>query len=118
MLVKNNSNINFGIKLETGKVLEVTSLKIFRSEGIEGAKEIVNILNGKPTNYSCYGHKGFKYQAVQLGEKIMQKYPEIKTATHEILAITNENPNISKQELNKKIQPIINKIGNEIDITI
>lgn len=113
-----NTNINFGIKLYTGSVLEVTSLKIFQSEGMRGPREVVNSLNGKPANFSCYGYKGFKHQAEIIGTKIMNKYPEIKSATEEILAITEKNPDIKKEALNKSVQPIIEKIGREIDITI
>ena len=53
-----------------------------------------------------------------IGEKITQKYPQIKRATEEIKKIIKENPNISKSELYNKSKPIINSLGNEIDITI
>lgn len=109
---------NFGIKLDTASVLEVTSLKIFKSEGISGIRQVVNALNGKPSNYSCYGHKGFRYQAELFGEKIQEKYPQIKEATEKIIAITEKNPAIKKQTLNKEIKPIIQELGEEIDITI
>ena len=118
MKIQNHSNINFGIKLNTGNVLEVTSLKIFQSDGITGIKDVVNTLNGKPANFSCYGHKGFKYQAKQIGAKIMDKYPEIKSATDEIISITNKNPDMSKSELNDAVKPLIENLGKEIDITI
>lgn len=117
MYVNNNSpNLNFGIKLDTGKVLEVTSLKIFQSEGIQGCKEVVNMLMDSPIKAT--GHKGFRYFAEQIGKKIMDKYPEIKKATDEIISITNKNPNIKKEELNSLVQPLINKLGKEIDINL
>lgn len=118
MKIQKTDNTQFGIKLNTGAVLEVTSLKIFQSEGIQGAREVINAINGKPADFSCYGHKGFKHQAKIIGEKIMNKYPEIKSATNEINTLLAQNPNIKKQELNSLLQPLIKKLGSEIDITV
>ena len=54
-----NNNINFGIKLDTGKVLEVTSLKIFQSDGLEGCKEVINALKeGRRRGCHCVGLSG------------------------------------------------------------
>lgn len=112
------NNICFGVKLDTGSVLEVTSLRIFQNEGLKGAQTVVNALYEKPANFKSYGHKGFKHYAQLVGEEIMEKYPKLKAATEEILNITDKNPNIKKAELNEKIQPIINRLGKEIDITL
>lgn len=119
MNINNNpNNINFGVKLDTGSVLEVTSLRIFQSDGLKGPQSIVNALSEKPANFKSYGHKGFRHYAQLVGEQIMEKYPKLKEATEEILNITDKNPNIKKTELNEKIQPIINRLGKEIDITL
>ena len=111
-----NDNINFGIKLNTGNVLEVTSLKIFQSEGLAGCKEVVKALNKTPIKAT--GNRGYKYYAKNIGQKIMDKYPKIAEATDKINLITAKNPDIKKQELNEQVQAIIKDIGNEIDIVI
>lgn len=117
MKIQNNySNQNFKAKLDTASVLEVTSMKIFRNEGIEGFKHVVNGLSESPMKST--GWRGYKYFAQQAGEKIVAKYPEIEQATNEIKNILKNNPDIKKEELNKRIQPIIDKLGEVVDITI
>ncbi len=111
-----NSRLNFGTRLDTGKVLEVTSMKIFQSDGIGGCKEVIQALNDKPIKAA--GSRGYKYYAKVIGEKIIHKYPQIADATNKINDITSKNPNISKADLNRYVQPIIEKIGKEIDIVI
>ncbi len=113
--IKNNK-ISFGTRLETGKVLEVTSKKIFYSNGIEGVRDVVKALSDKPIKAT--GHKGYKYFAEQIGFKILQKYPQIAEATEKINQITTLNPHIKKGDLAREIAPLIEKIGKEIDITI
>ena len=113
--IKNNK-ISFGTRLETGKVLEVTSQKIFYSNGIEGVREVVKALSEKPIKAT--GHRGYKYFAEQIGGKILQNYPDIAKATEKINQIINTNPNITKDALAKEIFPLIDEIGKEIDITI
>ena len=115
-MYNNNININFGARLETAKVLEVTAQKIFQSDGIEGCKEVVNALNSTPIKAT--GHKGYRYFAQEIGRKIISKYPDIAKATDEIKNITEKTPQIKKAELREKIQPILDRIGKEIDITI
>ena len=110
----NHGKINFGHKFETYKVLEVTTQKILKSEALAGPKEVISILSEKDTSKGI-GNRGYKHLAMIIGEKITQKYPQIKRATEEII---KENPNISKSELYNKSQLIINSLGNEIDITI
>ena len=117
MKIQNNrNNINFGVKLDTAKVLEVTSMKIFRSDGIEGCKEVVHALNDKPIKAA--GNRGYKYYAEIIGKQITEKYPQKAEATAKISEITSQNPNIKKAELNKQVEPLIAKIGNVIDIEI
>ena len=109
-------NQNFGARLKTAQVLEVTSLKIFESDGISGCKNVIQTL--APIKQKGIGNKGYKYHAQIIGEKILEKYPKIKEATMQIKNILAENPNISKKALNDEIRPMINKIGQEIDIEI
>ncbi len=106
----------FGIKLNTASVLETTTLKIFKNDGIAGFKEVTQALS--PNKIKAVGNRGYKYYAQLYGEKIITKYPEIAEATEQIKKIATENPHITKAELYLKIQPIINKLGDEIDITI
>lgn len=113
-LYNTNPQLHFGTKLETAKVLEVTSQKIFQSNGIEGCREVIIALNGKP----AVGSNGYRKHAIEIGKKITEKYPEIAEATEEINRIIMANPYIRKNELNEQVQPIIAKIGQEIDIII
>lgn len=107
---------NFGVKLNTGSVLEVTSMKIFQNEGIKGFKEVTEALNPVPIKF--VGNRGYRYYAKIIGEKIIKKYPEIAQATAQIREIAKNNPYFTKAELNQKIQPIIEKLGQEIDINL
>lgn len=113
----NHGKINFGHKFETYKVLEVTTQKILKSEALAGPKEVISILSEKDISKGI-GNRGYKHLAMIIGEKITQKYPQIKRTTEEIKKIIKENPKISKSELYNKSQLIINSLGNEIDITI
>lgn len=99
-MYNNNININFGARLETAKVLEVTAQKIFQSDGIEGCKEVVNALNSTPIKAT--GHKGYRYFAQEIGRKIISKYPDIAKATDEIKNITEKILKSKKQNYVKK----------------
>ena len=118
MFIQNNHNnsLNFGVRLDTGKVLETTSLKIFQSVGTDGYRDVIKALNDKPVKAT--GSKGYRYFAEKIGKQITEKYPEIKSATDEIKALVAAQPDIKKSELNEKIRPIIDKLGAEIDITL
>ena len=116
MLIQEILSPNFNAKLNTAEVLETTSQKIFYSDGTNGLKKVIFALNDKP--FKATGAKGYRYYAKILGDKIMNKYPQIKEATDNIHKITAEYPYLTKKELNAKIQPMIEKIGKEIDIVI
>ena len=113
---KAQNNINFGHKLKTVNVLEVTTQKIIQSSGLEGPKKVILTLYDKP--FKGTGHRGFKYMAENIGAKITAKYPEINEATNQIKNILKQNPDIKKQQLNELVKPIIEKIGENIDITL
>jgi len=106
----------FGIKLNTASVLETTSQRIFYNTGTDGFKEVIFALNDKP--FKATGSKGYVYFAKVIGKQITDKYPEIAEATKKILKIYEENPDVKKAEVAKKIQPIIDKLGQTVDITI
>lgn len=114
MIVQNSNPIKFGAKFETGKVLEVTTQKIFYSKGFEGPTEVIKTLNGKHP----VGNRGYKYMACKIGEKIMSKYPKIKEATDEIKTIFENNPEMNRNEMTQKIKPILDRFDKVIDITI
>lgn len=118
MHIQNNydSSPNFGVKLDTGKVLETTTLKIFQSVGMDGCRDVIKALSDEPIKAT--GVKGYRYYAQKIGKKITEKYPAIKAATEEINDIVSKQPDIKKNELGKKICPIIAKLGSEIDITL
>ncbi|MBQ8459589.1 hypothetical protein IJ541_05755 [bacterium] len=110
------SPIKFGTRLNTASVLESTSIKIFHNDGIAGFKEVYDAFNDKPMR--GIGNKGYKYYVEIIGAKIMEKYPEIAKATEELKEIYKNNPYLKKQEIAKKIQPIIDRFGETIDIVL
>ena len=110
-LQNTNPNTSFGAKISTPSVFEVTSMKIFHNDGVEGFKEVTKALLDKPIKAT--GAKGYKYYANLFGKQIMEKYPEI--AKKNIVA---QNPLISKLELEHRINPIIKKFGPTIDINL
>lgn len=115
-LQNNNPNTSFGAKISTPSVFEVTSMKIFHNDGVEGFKEVTKALLDKPIKAT--GAKGYKYYANIFGKQIMEKYPEIAKATEDIKNIVAQNPLISKLELEHRINPIIKKFGPTIDIIL
>lgn len=114
--LRNNQEPSFGVKISTPSVFEVTSMKIFHNDGVEGFKEVTNALLDKPIKAT--GAKGYKYYADMFGKQILAKYPEIAKATEEIKKVVAQNPFIPKRELEQRINPIINKFGSTVDITL
>ncbi len=114
MIVQKKNSILFCAKFETGKVLEVTTQKIFYSKGLKGPTEVIKTLNGKHP----VGNRGYKYMACKIGEKITSKYPKIKEATDEIKKIFDNNPEMSREQMAQKLKPVLDRFDKEIDITI
>ena len=54
----------------------------------------------------------------EISSKIYKKYPEIKESADAILEFTKTNPDAKRQDLQEFVKPIVNKLGEEIDITI
>ncbi len=113
---KINGSVNFGTKLDTYKVLEVTSQKILQSNGTDGIRDVINALNAKPVK--AVGCRGYKYYADIIGKKILEKYPDIAEVSNKINEIAARNPDISKNDLREKVRPLIDKLGQVVDITI
>jgi hypothetical protein len=111
-----NTNISFGEKYPTGKILEITTRKIFEPDGVMGYIDTLKKLHGNVPKYT--GHQGYNKYAKEVGDKILAKYPEIANATEDILAIAKCTKSPFAKDLKNNIQPILNKFKKEIDIVI
>ncbi len=105
---------HFGILLKRESVLEAASGHLFYHSGIDGFREVFVALGNKKAT----GHFGFMKHAILIGEKINSKYSEIQKASSEIKEIVKNNPNISKEDLSKQVQHIVDKFNPTIDITL
>jgi len=112
----NFSNTTFGQKYPTGRVLEITTCKIFEPDGMSGYIETLKQIHGNVPRYT--GHQGYRRYAEEVGRKILSKYPEIEKATNDILEISNDNKNLLAKDLKLKVQPILDRFEKEIDIVI
>jgi hypothetical protein len=110
------TNVNFGIKVKTANVLEATTMKIIYNDGIDGLKDIVKTFD--TSTKKNIGWRGYKYYAQNIGQQITEKYPEIAKATEEIKEILKQNPEIKKKDLSNATKPIIDRLGETIDITL
>ena len=110
------TNITFGEKYPTGRILEITTRKIFEPDGVTGYIETLKQVHGNVPRYT--GHQGYKRYAEEVGDKIIAKYPEIAQATHDILEIANSNSSLYSKDLKIKVQPVLDRFEKEIDIVI
>ena len=111
-----NTNINFGQKYPTGRILEVTTRKIFEPDGVMGYIETIKELHGNVPKY--LGNLGYKRYAIEIGDKIIAKYPKIAKATEEILKIAENNRSPFAKDLKILVQPILDRFGKTVDIVI
>ena len=112
----NFNSTNFGQKYPTGRVLEITTRKIFEPDGVMGYIETLKQIHGNVPKYT--GHLGYKRYAEEVGEKILSKYPELAEATKDILEIANNNNTLFSKDLKIKVQPVLDRFEKEIDIVI
>jgi len=110
------NNITFGQKYPTGRILEITTRKIFEPDGVNGYIETLKQVHGNVPRYT--GHQGYRRYAEEVSEKILAKYPDIAKATKDILDIANKNKSLFAKELRPKVQPILDRFEKEIDIVI
>lgn len=110
------TNISFGEKYPTGRILEITTRKIFEPDGVTGYIETLKKVHGSVPRYT--GHQGYRRYAEQVSEKILAKYPDIAQATNDILEITDNDSSLFSKELKIIIQPILDRFEKEIDIVI
>lgn len=109
-----NTSPSFGIKTDTVKILETTTLKMIQSETVTDLKPIVDTFWKTPLKAA--GNRGYRYYLQHIGKEITDKYPEIADATENILQFLKNNP--SKQKLQEFVEPIVEKLGKTIDITL
>lgn len=110
------TNISFGEKYPTGRILEITTRKIFEPDGVTGYIETLKKVHGNVPKYT--GHQGYRRYAEEVSEKILAKYPEIAKATSDILEIAEKNRNLLSKDLRVKVRPVLERFEKEIDIVI
>lgn len=110
------NNTNFGQKYPTGRILEITTRKIFEPDGVEGYIQTLKQVHGMVPRYT--GNRGYRQYAEEVGVKILAKYPDIAKATKDILEIAKNNTNLLPKDLKIKVQPILDRFEKEVDIVI
>ena len=110
------NNTNFGQKYPTGRILEITSRKIFEPDRVTGYIETLKQVHGNVPKYT--GHQGYKRYADEVSEKILAKYPKIAQATQDIIEIANNNRVFRAKDLKELVQPVLNRFGKTVDIVI
>ena len=116
MEIRNNTNLAFGTNVRTAKILEACTFKYIESEGISDLRPLIDEFWHTPLKAA--GNRGYRYYIKNIADKIQAKYPEIKQASDEILEFVKQNPYAKKTEIKTFVDPIIKKLGEEIDITI
>lgn len=111
-----NTNISFGEKYPTAKILEITTRKIFEPDGVTGYIETLKKVHGNVPRYT--GHQGYRRYAEEVSEKILAKYPKIAQATQDILEIADSHRSPFAKDLKVRVQPILDRFEKEIDIVI
>ena len=111
-----NTNISFKEKYPTGRILEITTKKIFEPDGVSGYIETLKQIHGNVPRYT--GHQGNRRYADEIAVKILEKYPKIAAATKDILDIAEKSKSPFAKDLKVLVQPILDRFGKEIDIVI
>ena len=110
------TNISFGEKYPTGRILEITTRKIFEPDGVTGYIETLKKVHGNVPRYT--GHLGYRKYAEEVGEKILAKYPKIAQATEDIIKIAENNNSPFGKDLKILVQPVLDRFGKTVDIVI
>lgn len=111
-----NTQPAFGAKVSTIRVLEAATFKQITRESVSDMKPLIDAL--WPVKLKAVGNRGYRYYMKSIGDKVLEKYPDIADAAYEILEFTDKNPNATKIELQEFVKPMIAKLGETIDITI
>lgn len=114
----NQNNMAFGTRVSTISVFESTCGKILGDNGIEGFKELINTFPDYMGGRKAPGGKGYIYYAMQIGEAIIKKYPEINETTRLITNIISKNRYAKKRKLQEEIFPLLKKYGDTLDIEL
>lgn len=112
----NSYNPSFGTKFNTVKILEASTLKCIESEGIQELKPLIDTFWDKP--FKAASNRGYRYYLQEISKKIMKNYPDIEKATNEIKEYVQKNPTANRKNLQNFVEPIVKKLGQEIDINI
>ena len=75
MQIQNNTNIpsqiNFGAKVSTVKVLEAATLKLTESESVADLKPIIDTFWDKP--FKAAGNRGYRYYLKVIADNLEEK---------------------------------------------
>ena len=112
----NKTTPSFGAKVDTIRVLEAATFKSITRESVSDMKPLIDAL--WPKKLKATGNRGYRYYLKNIGDKIVEKYPEVADAAFDILEYCDKNPNATKKELQEFVQPYIKKLGKTMDITI
>ncbi len=116
MEIYNNTSLAFGNLVRTATVLEAVTFKYTESESIADLKPFINEFWHTPIKAT--GNKGYRYFIQDIAQRIKAKYPEIQKAADDILEFANKNPRAKKADYKEFVKPIIEKLGETIDINI
>ena len=120
MQIQNNTNIpsqiNFGAKVSTVKVLEAATLKLTESESVADLKPIIDTFWDKL--FKAAGNRGYRYYLKVIADKITAKYPEIKNAVDEINTYAQSHPRATKGDFRYIQKTIVDRLGSVVDIEV
>ena len=111
-----NSQPAFGAKVDTIRVLEAATFKSITRESVSDMKPLIDAL--WPTKLKGTGSRGSRYYLKIIGDKVVEKYPKVSDAAFEILEFSDKNPKATKKELQEFVKPIVDELGDTLDITI
>ena len=115
MRIQHTDSTNFGVKVPTLHVLEITTLKVFENDGFAGMTNTLKKLYNVP-EYT--GHVGYRHYAEIVREKILAKYNKIAEITNILNKELRKTPKMSKQDAHYKACSLAAQIGEEVDIVI
>ena len=115
MNIKPIDNVNFGIKVKTTHLLELTTLAIFEPDGFLGMTNTMKEIFPLPKHTGINGYRRF---AKLVGNKLVLKYSQIADATQQIKAFMRNNPKASVTEIQVYARSLASHIGETIDVVL
>jgi len=116
MEINNRTNLAFGTRVKTVNVLEAAASRCIESDTVSNLRPFIDTF--WHTKIKAAGNRGYRYFLKEIAAKITAKYPEIKDAADRILSYLENNPSVSKSDLREFVKPIVEDLGETIDITI